>query len=231
MQLNVRGEPVYGPRDVTDLEKVRELGLPFWLAGGFATPAKLAEALADGASGIQVGTAFAFCEESEIVPLLKNRALELSRTGLADVYTDPAASPTGFPFKVLQLQGTLSDAATYTLRSRICDLGYLRHPYIRPDGTVGYRCPAEPAQQYLAKGGQLADTVGRKCICNALFATIGMGQHQATGTEENALVTAGDDAVDVARFLKPGHSSYTAADVIRYLLKGSATKPLVETSK
>jgi NAD(P)H-dependent flavin oxidoreductase YrpB (nitropropane dioxygenase family) len=28
LQLNAAGEPVYGPRDVADLEKIRELGLP-----------------------------------------------------------------------------------------------------------------------------------------------------------------------------------------------------------
>jgi NAD(P)H-dependent flavin oxidoreductase YrpB (nitropropane dioxygenase family) len=33
LQLNALGEPIYGPRDVADLEKIRELNLPFWLAG------------------------------------------------------------------------------------------------------------------------------------------------------------------------------------------------------
>jgi nitronate monooxygenase len=42
LQLNVAGEPVYGPRDVADLEKIRELGLPFWLAGSYGHPGKLA---------------------------------------------------------------------------------------------------------------------------------------------------------------------------------------------
>ena len=37
MVLNEAGEPVYGERDVVDLAKIRELGLPFWLAGGFVT--------------------------------------------------------------------------------------------------------------------------------------------------------------------------------------------------
>ncbi len=58
----VDGEPLYGPRDEVDLEKVAELGLPFWLAGGQATPDRLREAQRAGAAGIQVGTAFAFCE-------------------------------------------------------------------------------------------------------------------------------------------------------------------------
>ena len=40
------------------------LGVPFWLAGGFATPEKFSAARAAGAYGIQVGTDFAFCDES-----------------------------------------------------------------------------------------------------------------------------------------------------------------------
>jgi len=32
LQLTETGEPIYGERDVVDLEKMRELGLPFWLA-------------------------------------------------------------------------------------------------------------------------------------------------------------------------------------------------------
>ena len=64
--LNERGEPQYGERDVVDLEKMKDHGLPFWLAGSSGSPEKLAEALDAGAAGIQVGTLFAYCEESGI---------------------------------------------------------------------------------------------------------------------------------------------------------------------
>ena len=218
MELNDRGEPVYGARDVADLAKIRELGLPFWLAGGFGTPDGLARALAEGAAGIQVGTAFAFSEESGIDPSLKARVLEISRDGNADIFTDPLASPTGFPFKVVQVEGTLSQASVYDERNRVCDLGYLRRAYRKDDGTVGHRCPAEPIEDYLRKGGKPEDTVGRKCICNALFGTIGLGQVCPSGAREPALLTAGDDVKDVSRFLKPGATSYTAAEVIELLL-------------
>jgi len=218
MQLNERGEPVYGPRDNADLEKIRELGLPFWLAGGFAEPGKLQEALSSGAAGIQVGTAFAFCEESGVQPDLKSRVLEMSLDGETEVFTDPSASPTGFPFKVLKVEGTLSDEQVYQERPRLCDLGYLRQAYRRADGSVGHRCSAEPVAQYVQKGGAIADTVGRTCICNALFGTIGLNQVRSDQYTEPAIVTAGDDVQTVARFLKNGKQSYTAADVIRYLL-------------
>jgi NAD(P)H-dependent flavin oxidoreductase YrpB (nitropropane dioxygenase family) len=220
MQLNERGEPSYGPKDAVDLGKIRELGLPYWLAGGFGHPDKLARALADGASGVQVGTAFAFCQESGVSRALKLKVLEQVRTGSAKVFTDPAASPTGFPFKVVQVGGTLSDEANYTRRRRTCDLGYLRKPYRRPDGTVGYRCSAEPVEDFVRKGGDPADTVGRKCVCNALFGTIGLGQvNPETGDEELPLVTAGDDLNSLGRFLGAGQAEYTAADVVAYLLQ------------
>ncbi len=108
-QFNPRGEPKYGPQDVADLERIRGLGLPFWLAGSYSDPEKLAEALQLGAVGIQVGTAFAFCNESGIMSSLKRRVIEHARAGNVDVLTDPKASPTGFPFKVVQMPGTLSD--------------------------------------------------------------------------------------------------------------------------
>ena len=45
MQLDESGQPVYGERDAVNLEKLAELGLPFWLAGGTGSP----EGVRDGA--------------------------------------------------------------------------------------------------------------------------------------------------------------------------------------
>ncbi|MBN2506269.1 MAG: nitronate monooxygenase [Verrucomicrobia bacterium] len=216
--FNARGEPAYGPRDIVDLDKIRELGLPFWLAGSYASPNKLREALRLGATGVQIGTAFAFCEESGIAPDLKRRALALSRAHRARVFTDPLASPTGFPFKVLELEGTLSEEAAYRERRRVCDLGYLRQLYRRSDGTVGYRCPAEPVEAYVRKGGEPGQIRGRKCICNGLPAAMGIGQVRSDGRRELPLVTAGDDLAQIASFLKPGCDSYGAADVVARML-------------
>ena len=218
-QFSEIGEPIYGPRDIPDLQKIKEIGLPFWLAGSYGRPGKLAEALATGAVGVQVGTAFAFCEESGIRPEIKREIIERSRNGTLQVYTDPLASPTGFPFKVLQLETTISDAKVYAERERICDLGYLRHPYRKDDGTLGYRCPAEPVLNYTRKGGDEPSVVGRKCVCNGLLSTIGLPQTQAKGYVEPALLTAGDDAADVAQFVQLGRDTYSAADVVARLLK------------
>jgi nitronate monooxygenase len=218
MALNDLGEPIYGDRDMPDLAVFRELGLPFWLAGGYAEPEQIAAALEVGATGVQVGTAFAYCEESGFTAATKREVIDLSSAGRARIFTDPVASPTGFPFKVVELDDSLSNPVVYEKRSRICDLGYLRTAYRREDGTVGWRCPSEPVEDYVRKGGSEEDTVGRKCLCNALIANIGLPQIQRNGEVEKELITSGDDVADVARFLPPGRDSYSALDVIDYLL-------------
>lgn len=219
--LSPAGEPVYGPRDVPDIHKIREIGLPFWLAGSYARPEKLAEALSLGAAGIQTGTAFAFCNESGIDPALKAAVLRASRGQTARVFTDPLASPTSFPFKVVDVPGSLSDSDVYLRRERICDLGYLRQAYRKPDGSLGYRCAAEPVEDFVRKGGDPADTVGRKCLCNGLAATVGLAQIRE-GLPEPAIVTAGNELTDLARLVPAGQESYHAADVITYLRAGLA---------
>ncbi|MFH0880054.1 MAG: nitronate monooxygenase, partial [Lentisphaerota bacterium] len=229
MQLSEKGEPVYGARDVPDLEKFREIGLPFWLAGSYGQSLKLKEALEQGASGVQAGTAFAFCEESGILPELKKQVIQMSRQGTTDVFTDPVASPTGFPFKVLQVPGTLSEESVFKARKRLCDLAYLRHIYRQADGTEGYRCPSEPEADYLRKGGSIEDTIGRKCVCNGLTGVMGLGQVlSAKGSDvecELPLVTVGNDVSQVAQFISPGKDSYTAADVVRSLLSDLPARP------
>lgn len=217
VQLSEAGEPVYGERDVADLEKVRALGRPFWLAGGYGDASRLQAARAAGAAGAQVGTAFAFCDESGLRRDYKDALLARVRAGEARVFTDPLASPTSFPFKVAELAGTMSDAATYGARTRLCDLGYLREPYRAQDGSIGFRCASEPISAYIGKGGAVGDTVGRKCICNALMANIGLGQLRGQETEPG-IVTSGDDLSELVRFMPPGTTRYSAADVIAALL-------------
>ena len=155
------------------------------------------------------------------MPEARHELIRLALAGESHVFTDPLASPTGFPFKVVELPGSLSNGTVYQQRQRVCDLGILRQPYRRTDGTIGYRCPAEPADAYVAKGGQKEDTVGRKCLCNALIANAGMPQRLADGNYELCLITMGDDLAEVGRFCKPGSLDYSAADVVRVLLETS----------
>jgi nitronate monooxygenase len=226
LELNERGEPIYGERDECDLAEMRKLGLPFWLAGGTGSPERLQQALAEGAVGIQVGTLFAYTDESGFSTELKQQVLEKVRAGNVDVETDLRASPTGFPFKVVQLEGTNSCAKQYAKRAPECDLGYLRTAYKRPDGRIDYRCAAEPPETYVKKGGLAEDTVGRKCLCNGLMANIGQGQAREDGPER-ALVTSGNDLVNLGKFLGD-RRSYTADEAIDYLMAGTtaAVRPV-----
>ncbi len=220
LTLSDSGEPIYGPRDEVDLAQMRELGLPFWLAGSFGGTSKLNQALRVGAEGVQAGTAFAFCEESGMDPAFKRQVIQQSIEHRCRVFTDPHASPTGFPFKILDVPETISDQYLFATRERTCDLGYLRELYRREDGSVGYRCSAEPVEDYVRKGGDPLNTVCRKCLCNGLMATIGLGQIRE-GSVEHAIITSGDDVANVAQFLRPGEVSYTAGDVIDKLLSDS----------
>lgn len=222
LALDEDGQPVYGPRDQIDLAKLGAVGLPFWLAGGYGTPEALTAARAAGATGIQVGSLFALSLESGLTPDLRQRLREQLAAGTLDVRTDPAASPTGFPFKVAQLAGTLADRELYEQRTRLCDLGYLRTPYARPSGGIGYRCPSEPVHMYVRKGGAVQDTVDRACLCNALTANIGLGQTRRDGYTEDPLVTLGAD-LGGARTLAVAHpDGWTAADAVAWLTASSA---------
>jgi nitronate monooxygenase len=230
-QLSAGGEPVYGERDAIDLEKIRELGAPFWLAGGYGSAQKVREALEAGAAGVQVGTAFAFTRESALREDLKQALLDKAERGEAEVFTDPLASPTGFPFKVARLEGTCSDEAVSAARPRICDLGFLREIYRAEDGQIAYRCSAEPLSVYLSKGGEAEDAEGRKCLCNALMANIGHQQVRCGHRVEPPLVTAGDDLAVVARFLPDGGDSYDVADVLDALLPGARSHSATEDER
>jgi nitronate monooxygenase len=219
--LNDRGEPIYGMKDEIDTEAFCRLGLPFWLAGSYASPDKLKDAITAGAQGIQLGTAFAFCNESGILPSLKKEVITKVVNGEADVFTDPRASASGYPFKIVELDDSLSDKEVYETRSRVCDLGYLRTAYQKDDGTVGFRCPGEPVDAYLRKGGNLEETDCRKCLCNGLMATVGYAQIQKDGYKEPPLVTAGKELAFIADLLPAGRFDYSAKDVLNFLLEGN----------
>jgi hypothetical protein len=118
---------------------------------------------------------------------------------------------------VIQLEGTLTTKDVYERRERRCDLGYLRTAFRTASGRVDFRCPAEPVGTFVKKGGDADDTVGRRCLCNALMSNVGHGQVLDGGSIEPGLFTAGDDLTTIGRFLA-GRSSYSAADVIDYLL-------------
>lgn len=205
-------QPTYGEKDMVNYAKIAELGLPFWIGGSYASPEKLRWAKSVGAVGIQAGSIFALCEQSGMRPDIRAKIRELGFEGKLQVRTDMRISPTGFPFKVVALPGTISDPVVYQNRQRVCDQGALAILYEKPDGSIGYRCPSEPIGRFVSKGGELAETVGRGCLCNGLYATAGLNG------EEIPIVTLGDDVSFLQKLMTEAHDSYSAENAIRYLL-------------
>ncbi len=206
----------YSQKDIPDLSKIKAIGRPFWLAGGRASPEKIKDALDLGATGIQAGTVFAYSRESEIMPEIKQDVLQLCMDGKIKIITDFKASSTGYPFKVVDLENTVANMEKREKRKRICDLGFLRHLYSKSETEVGYRCPAEPINSYLKKGGSSDLANGKVCLCNGLLATIGLGQIRQYGVEL-PIVTSGDDFSSVVNIVKKSSLDYSAKDVIDYL--------------
>ncbi len=192
--LDDDGQPVYGPRDEADLTKMVALGLPFWLAGGYGetgTGPGGPRRRRGGSAGRYPFRALAGLRAAPALRETTDRPHARSESLV--VRTDALASPTGFPFKVAQLPETLTEAALYDERPRLCDLGYLRLPYVRDGGAIGYRCPAEPIDIYVRKGGTAEEAEGSKCLCNALMANVGLGQERKDGYAEEPLLTLGSD--------------------------------------
>ncbi|MCE1178002.1 MAG: nitronate monooxygenase [Micrococcales bacterium] len=217
LSLDEQGDPVYGPRDIANLAKIADMGLPFWVAGGAGTPEGVAAALEAGATGVQVGTVFALSHDSGIDPPLRARMLDELRAGTLVVRTEHRGSPTGFPFKVAQIEGTMSSEDVYADRPRLCNLGYLRVPFEKADGAVGYRCPAEPENTWERKGGEAESTEGRKCLCNGLLSAVGLPQHRKDGYVEPPLLTLGSDLQGARRLIELHPDGWRAHQVVEWL--------------
>lgn len=228
MVTDALGQPIYGARDEADLAAIRAVSIPFWLAGGYGSRTKLQEALAAGANGVQVGTAFALAEESGMKPEYRSAILTAIKNGAddADLVRTTVFSPTGFAFKVVQLQNTLADADVYTDRRRICDIGILQQRgFSKPDEQgqrmLFHRCPAAPIEDYVKKRGLERNTGERRCLCNGLLACVGLGQVkeiQGELVEEPAIVTLGNHLDGVRRLSRQGQSHYHVEDVVTDIL-------------
>lgn len=205
--------PIYGIKDTVDYRKLADLGLPFWIGGSYASPERFKHAESIGAAGIQAGSIFALCEESGMDPEIRRALRRSGYEGSLKIRTDMRISPTGFPFKVVCMPGTIADEQVYLNRIRVCNQGALVSLYERTDGTIGYRCPSEPVDRYVQKGGAMSDTEKRGCPCNALIANIGL---QNVG--EPPLITLGDDVSFLKSLMKDADGAYSVEDVITWLL-------------
>jgi hypothetical protein len=71
---------------------------------------------------------------------------------------------------------------------------------------------------YLRKGGTEADAVGRKCLCNALMANIGLGQVRRGGYVEEPAVTLGQDLTGARALHARYPDGWTARQAVDWLL-------------
>ena len=217
IEFDAENEPIYGPRDLANLEKMQKYGYPYWLAGGFGARGKLKDALAVGAVGVQVGTLFALSQDSGFTDQIRNQVLNSLRDGTFEIHTDMKASPTGFPIKIVSAPGTTAMPDVFAARPKLCDMGYLREPVLLKSGRVDYRCPSEPEKPYLKKDGTMEETVGRKCLCNGLFANIGLGQHRRDGYDEAPIITLGSDVDGCRELAKEFPSGWSAAQAVDFI--------------
>ena len=212
-EFDVKGQPVYGPRDEVNFDKLGSFGIPFWIGGAYASPEGLAKAQKLGAVGIQAGSIFALCDDSGLDPYYRAEIRRLGYRGELEVISDPTASPTGFPFQVVQLPGTHSDPEVYADRERNCSIGALQFYAQLENGKVVPRCPAEPIDDYLRKGGKIEDTVGARCLCNMLFAAVNLAYYK-----ERPGFTLGRDTSFLRRVMTHENDSYGAWQAIQWLL-------------
>ena len=82
----------------------------------------------------------------------------------------------------------------------------------------GLPLPGRARRKYARKGGLAEDAQDRRCLCNALLATIGLGQRRVGGWTEPPLVTLGQDHRCLEDLLHRYGPDYSAADVVDYLL-------------
>ena len=217
-EFDANGEPIYGPKDIADIEKMKKLGLPFWLAGTYGSPERVKAALNQGAAGVQVGTLFAISNHSGFSGKTRRQLLDKLKSNSLEIKTDVKASPTSFPIKIAKLEGHTSTTEGFAARPKLCDLGYLREPAISETGRTIYRCPSEPDDQFIKKGGAVEDIDGRKCLCNGLMANIGLPQARKDGYVEAPIVTLGSDIEGAKVLLKSHPDGYGADEAVNWLL-------------
>jgi NAD(P)H-dependent flavin oxidoreductase YrpB (nitropropane dioxygenase family) len=228
LKKDEKGQPIYGAEDEPDLQAIRQVGLPFWLAGGYGSHEKLQQAISAGATGVQVGTVFALAEESGMKSTYRNAILDELKKGTDDtaLVQTSLVSPTGFPFKVVQLSGTLAEETVYAERRRVCDLGLLQQRGLgksAADGTrrLFQRCPAAPLDDFVGKRGLALNTEGRRCLCNGLLSCVGLGQvgnQVEKRSEEPAIVTLGNHLDGIRRLSHNGQTPYWVRDVVTDIL-------------
>lgn len=74
---------------------------------------------------------------------------------------------------------------------------------------------------YVNRRGLQHNTDDRRCLCNGLLASVGLGQVktiQGTPVEEPAIVTLGNDLDGVRRLSRQGQTRFHVQDVVTDIL-------------
>ena len=172
------------------------LGLPFWLAGAL----RHAREGRRGACGRRRGRPGA-ARSSRWRPTRASpgRCADAAARRAARRHADGAQRPAGLPDR-LPVQGGAARPArcpsrsVYEARPRICDLGYLREP-VRAARRLD-RLPLRRPSRCTCTSRRAATPPtpsGRKCLCNALIANIGLPQLRKDGYVEQPAITLGQD--------------------------------------
>lgn len=209
------GIAIYSEEDEIDLNRMRKLGKPFYLAGGMAK--KLKEAKEEGATGVQCGTIFALSNESgmdpEIAQRLRNRIKRRKQTVVNSALTSPAL----YPFHVAVDDESLSNPEQAARVKKVCAFGILVQAYVRTfkdDGTmkeIGFRCPAGPG--FVEKGGKPEEEAGRVCLCAGLLRTTGRGKK-----DQPPIMTLGEDLSSVEELVDANpDGKYSILDAVRHV--------------
>jgi len=141
----------------------------------------LSEALNAGAAGVQVGTPFAYCAESGLDGEIKHKPARRRGRGRCPRDHRSGRLATSFPFKVTVLEDSLSDPRSIAAAAACAISATCAQPIRPPKAASATAVRPSPSPTYLAKGGKEENTVGRKCLCNALMANIGLSQIRAGG--------------------------------------------------
>ncbi|MCB1126669.1 MAG: hypothetical protein KDM81_09255, partial [Verrucomicrobiae bacterium] len=189
----LRLENTTGLPSESELGRLRDLVLPFWLAGLPATASSLDAVLTAGGTGLVVSTPFHYCAESELAGDWKAEVFARSRQKPARLAVEFVSAPAGHQVPIARVEGSAVDEAEFARRERFCDVGFLRQLYQREDGSVGYRCPGETVTCHHAKGGDPAAASAQRCLCNGMLAALGLGQVRPGYGVERPLLPAGED--------------------------------------
>lgn len=196
------------------MEKLKK---PIIVTGGFADQAGYLLAKEFGVAAIGAGTISSHSRNAGFTKEIKHQVYEAVKNGKAMTRINSTASPTGFDFRELVLEGTLSQEDVLNKRVRGCRFGCLRTVYYFIDeegsGSLGYRCPAEPINIFTGKGGDIEKARYARCLCATLIADTGHGD-----PSEPIYITAGTHINDIQNLINDNGELYTAEDVVNWIM-------------